>query len=365
MTEEREMVMSAKSTAKDRKRDKENQVQRAAEDAEVEQLRAQVADLQQQASERTGNKGRRWAVGLLIVLGCILAAVANPAVWARNVLLDTDGWTAMVAPMTHNKVVADAFSIYAVDNLFELVDAQQEIQQVLPEEIRLLSGPLTYYLQDLVTNTVSELIQSDEFNAVWVSANQIGHRAVVSVLRFDGRMINLQDGQLVVDLSAIFDSVQVLLGFEGADLFSNKDWGRYVLFESQQLAVIQQVVAVLDSLSLWLPLLTLGIFGVAWWTSLWRRRTLLWIGAGLAIAMVLTLISLAVARPLVLTSIANVLLRPVADEIWNMVLRGLFIQTILLLIAGLLIVLGAVLAGPRLWAVQIRTTVRERVRSWR
>ncbi len=357
--------MSAKSTAKARKLDKEKQAQRAVTDAEVEQLRAQVADLQQQVSERTGHKGRRWAVGLLIVLGCILAAVANPAVWARNVLLDTDGWTAMVAPMTHNEVVADAFSIYIVDDIFGSIDAQQEIQQVLPEEIGLLAGPLISYVEDLVASTVSKLIQTDEFNAVWVSANRIGHQVVLAVLRFESRAIELQDGRLVLDLNAILGSVQGLLGFEGADLFSNKDWGTYVLFESHQLAVIQQVVAVLDSLSLWLPLLALAIFVVAWWISLWRRRTLLWIGLGLVIAMVLTLISLAVAQPLVLASITNALLRPVADEIWSIVLRGLFIQTILLLIASLLIVFGAVLAGPRLWAVKTRTTVREWVRSWR
>ena len=357
--------MAAKSTVKNRKPKKEKQVKRAAADVEVEQLRAEVADLQQQVSERTGNTGRRWAVGLLIVLGGILAAVANPAVWARNVLLDTDGWTAMVAPMTRNEVVADAFSVYVVDDLFELVEAQQEIQQVLPEEIRLLAGPLTSYVQELVANTVSELIQTDEFNAVWVAANRIGHQVVLAVLRFESRAIELQDGHLVVDLNAIVDSIQGMLGFEGADLFSNKDWGSYVLFQSRQLAVIQQTVSVLDSASLWLPLLALAVFGVAWWISLWRRRTLLWIGASLAIAMVLTLISLAVAQPLVLASITNVLLRPVADEIWSIVLRGLFIQTILLLIAGLLIVFGAVLAGPRLWAVETRTTVREWVRSWR
>jgi len=357
--------MAAKSTAKNRKQDKENQVQRAAADAEVEQLRAEVADLQQQVSQRTGNTGRRWAVGLLIVLGCTLAAVANPAVWAHNVLLDTDGWTAMVAPVTHNEVVADAFATYVVDDLFELVEVQQEIQQVLPEEIRLLAGPLVRYVQELVASPVSDLIQTDEFNTVWVSANRIGHQVVLAVLHFESRAIEAQDGQLVVDLNAIVDSIQGMLGFEGADLFSNKDWGSYVLFESQQLAVAQQAVAVLDSVSLWLPLLALAVFGVAWWISLWRRRTLLWIGAGLATAMVLTLISLAIAQPLVLASITNVLLRPVADEIWCIVLRGLFMQPILLLIAGLLIVFGAVLAGPRLWAVKTRTTVREWVRSWR
>lgn len=356
--------MSNDSTVQNSSEALETQARIAATNAEVEQLRAEVVDLRRQASARTGHRARRWAVALLIVLGCILAVVANPAVWVRNVLLDTDDWVATVEPLTRNEVVTNVLSSYVVDSLFELVDAQQEIRQALPEQIGFLSGPLTRVAQDLAIDAVSEIVRSDAFNSAWVTVNRIGHQAVVAVLRFEGDLLALQDGQLVVDLSDVFDTVQGALGLEAVDLFGGDDWGRFVLFGSRQLAVLQQVVAVLDSLRLWLPLLTLAIFGLAVLISLWRRRTLLWIGIGLAVAMVVTLIFLAVAQRLVLASIPDVIVRSVTDEIWDIVLRGLFIQTIWVLIIGVLVAAGAVLAGPQPWAVRIRTGVRERVRDW-
>ena len=74
--------------------------------------------------------------------------------------------------------------------------------------------------------------------------------------------------------------------------------------------------------------------------------------------MALTLLLLAIAQPIVMAYIVDPVIRAFAGEIWGLVLRGLIIQTILVGIVGLLIALGAWLAGPHSRAVAIRSGVR-------
>jgi hypothetical protein len=55
--------------------------------------------------------------------------------------------------------------------------------------------------------------------------------------------------------------------------------------------------------------------------------------------------------------------RLLAGEIWRVVVRGLYAQTILVLVIGLLLIAGAALAGPSPRAVAIRAGVRGRLGS--
>jgi hypothetical protein len=160
-------------------------------------------------------------------------------------------------------------------------------------------------------------------------------------------------------------TVQEMLGLEDVELPIDLEPMRFVLFSNRQLALVQQGVSVLDGLSPWLPVIALVIFVAAGWLSLRRRTAILWIGLGLAIGMAVTLIQLAVAQPIVLASISSPIMRLLVDEIWNIVIRGLVTQTVVVMVIALLVAGGAVLAGPRPWAVKLRAGVRERVTSWR
>ena len=133
---------------------------------------------------------------------------------------------------------------------------------------------------------------------------------------------------------------------------------RFVLLESRQVAVVQQTLGLIDGVGLVLSLFALGALFLAWLISLWRRRTVMWMGIGVAIAMVLSLVAFALARPAVPVSILDPFVRLLAGEIWDVVVRGLYVQTILVLIIGLLLIAGAALAGPSPRAVAIRTGAR-------
>jgi hypothetical protein len=56
----------------------------------------------------------------------------------------------------------------------------------------------------------------------------------------------------------------------------------------------------------------------------------------------------------VLDQVANALYRAAAEAVWDIVLRGLVVQTVVVLLVGVIIAVGAFLAGPNQWAVAVR-----------
>jgi hypothetical protein len=141
------------------------------------------------------------------------------------------------------------------------------------------------------------------------------------------------------------------------DLPISEDTGKIVVYQAAQLAQIQQALTILDRGGIILPLLALVAFGVALWVSLWRRRTLLYIGAGLSVTMALSLAILARVRSQVVAEVSSELYRTAVEAVWEIVLGSLIVQIILLLVIGLAIAAGAFLAGPDRRAVAVRTAV--------
>jgi len=333
--------------------------------AEVEALQAEVTELRQQASSDTEErKGARrqqwrwWIVALLIILGSIVGAGANLAMWMRAVVLDTDTWVATVAPLSRNPVVAAAVGDYAVEELFRAVDIEQAVHDVLPEQITVLAAPLVAVLQDFARDIAADVIKSDEFYKIWVGANRLAHEQIVAVLQFDRGVIALSEGRVVLDLSDLLEPILNNPVLSELGLVTSDNLGEIVLYENQQIAAIQGALRLLNQVAFVLPLLVLVAFIAAWWLAPRRRTTLLYIGVAVIATMALFLIALSLAQPIFLGPIAGELARAVAGEIWGIVLHGLVIQTVVILVIGVIIAAGAALAGPQPRAVAIRTGVR-------
>ena len=317
-----------------------------------------VTEMPQGMEDQSSHTGRKIAVSLLVILGLLLLFVANLAFWARFTLLNTNGWVNAVGPLTKDPQIAQVLGIYVSDEIFEATDIDQAMTEMLPAEFQLLSAPLSNAMQGLVEDAVAAFVQSDVVNGVWITTNRIAHSLIVGVLRGDGDILYLETGQLVIDVSPLIDVIEDTFGMQNLELSMVDDGGRIVLLENQQVAYLQQVVALLNATGVLLPLLSLVVLIIAVFISLWRRKTTLWIGIGIVITMLLSLIVYKVAESWLLVSIADPLLRLFGGAIWGVITNGLIIQTIVLMIIGLLIIVGVWLAGSSRTAVSIRTTVR-------
>jgi len=299
-----------------------------------------------EAQDTSRYTGRKFAIGLLIVLGLILLAVGNLAFWARFTLLNTNGWVAAVGPLSKDPTVSSILSQYVVGELFAQVDVEQSLAEALPPKMQIFSAPLAVGVQQFANDTVTSLIQSDAFNTVWVGVNRAGHTAIIAVLKGEGDYLFMQDGQLTLDLSDIYNFVENKFGLTDLDLVPAASGGKLVLLESQRVAYLQEIVSSLNTFGLLLPLLGILVFVAAWFVSLWRRETLIWIGIVLALTMLVSVIVFSVVRSNILVNVANPMLRDLGRQILYVVTHGLFVQTVFGMIVGILLAIGAWQSTP-------------------
>jgi len=340
--------------------------EQGANTADADRLQAEVDELRRYKEETEARKTgrRRWrrlAVALLIVLGCVITAGASVTVWLKSVALNTDTFVATVGPLSRNQAVALAIGDFAVDALFEEISAEQVVADALPEEAGFLAAPLVGAIENFSRDVAAEVISSDVFSAIWTTAIRLAHETALSLLRDEGGLFYISKGEVTIDLSDLLGTVQDRLASTGLafleDLPISEDSGKIVVYQAAQLAQIQQALTILDRAGIILPLLALVAFGVALWVSLWRRRTLLYIGAGLSVTMALSLAILARVRSQVVAEVSSELYRTAVEAVWEIVLGSLIVQNILLLVIGLAIAAGAFLAGPDRRAVAVRRAV--------
>jgi FtsH-binding integral membrane protein len=301
---------------------------------------------QQTFIKKGSHTGRKWGVGVLIFLGLILLVLANVAFWAYFTLLNTNGWVAAVGPLSKDPAVAGMVSQYVVGELFAQADIQADVAEALPPELQLFAGPMVVGLENVADQAVTALIMSEAFNNIWVAFNRVSHTAITDILKGQGDRLYFQDGNLTLDFNDVYNFVQDRLNIGELDLIPQAEQGRLVLFSSQQVAVMQEVVSYLTALGLLLPLLTILIFGAAVWVSPWRRQTVMWIGGLMAFAMFISLIVFSGARSSALVSIYDPFLREIGRAIINNLTHGLMVQTIFLLIVGIGLIIGAWQAAP-------------------
>ena len=106
------------------------------ERAELERLRAEVAELRSQAAAAPvaaetpvvpppRPRRQRWrsvVATLLIVIGCILAPISVVAVWTKNLVTDTDRYVATVAPLASDPAIQSAIADKITTEIFTQLD---------------------------------------------------------------------------------------------------------------------------------------------------------------------------------------------------------------------------------------------------
>ena len=85
-----------------------------------------------------------------------------------------------------------------------------------------------------------------------------------------------------------------------------------------------------------------------------------WAGVGIIVAMVVTAVALRIARTVITDRIEVDVRRQAVESLWGRLFETLFQQTAALTALGLVIALGAWLAGPARLAVRLRSRVTSR-----
>ena len=351
--------------------------------AEVERLTAErdaaVAALDEHGRRvRRRGRTRSAGVGVLIVVFALLVPITVTAAWAHRVVLNTDQYVSTVGPLASRPAVTAAVSRQITSQIYATLDPQQRIADSLPDRAAYLAGPIATGVRGYVQDAVNRVVSGDRFRQLWQEANRYAHGQLVAVLRGDTTVVQTTDGAVVLNLVPVLNSVlQEIQGFASsvvgrpitlpaitADELPSAacsrlaaalerpvppTCGQIALFPADKLDQAQNAVRAFDRAVLALLIVTPLVFLLALWMSRRRRRTLLQLCLGGALAVVVVRrVLIWLQHDLVATG------KPENEQarsaIVHGVLDGYFSLTGWILLGATLLVLLALVTGPYRWA---------------
>ncbi len=308
---------------------------------------------------------RRIGIYALILLAALLLMVSTFAVWVDRVALNTSVFTETSTELLDDEDVRRAIAVRTIDEIYDSVDVEEELEGPLPEDVESLAGPTSATLRELGPGIVQRALGRAELRRLWRRAIRESHETLIEVLEERSGTVSTQEGVVTLDLGNIVieaadrigvsDSVQRRIG---------PDAGRVELLESDELDVAQDAFRLMNAVAWALPVLTLLIFGLAIWISRGRRRlTVRAIGIAVLLSGVLGLLAVNLTGRLLVGALATESeSRDAGHSAWHIVtelLRGSFRLQIAI---GLLVLLGAWIASPSPWAVGVRRALAPALR---
>ncbi len=202
--------------------------------------------------------------------------------------------------------------------------------------------------------------------SLWAQANHRAAQALVTVIDGGKGPVKVQGGVVTLDLASVVEAIAQQLGLPagiGAKL--PPSIAHVQILKSDQIGLVQDIGRALRSLALWLSIAVPLLFALAIWLARgWRRRAVMNVGFGLAIAGLLVLLARALVQSRVPASlVADASIRPAAAATVSIATSMLAEIAGELVLVGALTIIAAWLAGPAGVAVGFRRTLAPYVRD--
>ncbi|WP_433788914.1 hypothetical protein [Actinoplanes sp. CA-252034] len=358
------------------------------DEGELERLRAEVAALRDRLQVRRRRRPGRGA------LAAVLAALAAFALvtgvvgwWAARTTLNTERWVATVAPLPQDPRVNAAVAQYATTELFRVLDVEQRLRDVLPQQAAFAAGPIAGQLREQVRSTVVKVMGSDRFQAIWVTVNRQVHQRALAVVEGTSTVVTAREDRVEIDLLPLINQVLRELGDQLPTLFGKQitlpdlssgalpenlrlrvseavgvqlpaDFARFTVYDSGRLWEAQQAVAAAERHLLLLTGATILLLIAAFAVSPGRRRTAAQFGIWLVVASVAITALLRAVRGRLLAEVPAGVYRDGVDAAMTTVFSLLRTRGEQLIWIGAAIAVLAWLAGPGRFPVWLRGRAR-------
>lgn len=292
---------------------------------------------------------RRRTVKALVVLGSVLAFLSAFAIWTERQALDTDDWVATSDDLIADETIRAAVADYLVDQLYENVDIEQELEDILPGDIKDLAGPASGGLRQVAGEGAERVLETSTAQTLWQEANRTAHEELVAVLEDEKEGVSTEDGEVTLDLAALVTNLAQEVGI-GAQLAEQlpEDAGQVTILRSDELKTAQDIAAGVKGLALVLSLLTFLSFGLAIWLSRGGRWvTVLFCGIGLIAAGFATIVTREVAGGVVIDQLVDEeSIRPAAESAWAISTSLMTSIAVTVIVVGVLFGIAGWLGSP-------------------
>ncbi|MEU6644716.1 hypothetical protein ABZ863_19465 [Saccharomonospora sp. NPDC046836] len=337
------------------------------ERAELDRLRTEVQTLR----ERRPKRRIAWksiAAGFLLVLGCLLTPVSLATVWVHNQVANTDRFVATMSPLISQPSVQAAVTNRVTDTVFTYVDVQglandaisalatQGVPPGVTDRLRGLTGPLSSSVQGFVHGEVAKVVAGPGVSQLWDQSIRIASEQMNAVLSGQSSAVVVSGGDVKLDLAPFINAAKQQLASSGLGLANRipSVHPTITITNASSLERAKSAYSLLDTGATWLPWVTLVFFAAGIYLARDHRRALVGTGLGVAVAMVVLAAGLYITRGVVIGAVPQQSAAAAGDS-YNVVVRFLRDGLRTLFAVGIVVALGAFLAGPSKTAVAIRT----------
>jgi hypothetical protein len=140
-------------------------------------------------------------VSVVLAVVSVIALLASLlGVWGARTALNSDVFVSRVGPLTAEPAVAESLADYLTTEVVQTLNVEGFLSENLPPQARLLARPLTEALTSFVRREVTEIIESDAFNAVWTRVISGAHELLVDAVDSNNTIVTTGDDTITVNL---------------------------------------------------------------------------------------------------------------------------------------------------------------------
>ena len=312
------------------------------------------------------SRGRRRTVKALVVLGSVLAFLSVFAIWIERQALDTNDWVSTSGKLLQNETVRTAIGDYLVDQLYENVNIEEELKDILPGETKQLAGPAAGGLRQIAGQGAEKVLETSTAQSLWEDANRSAHEQLLSVLENKGEAVSTEGGDVSLNLGSLIANLAGQVGIGGT--LAEKlppDAGKIEILHSDELKTAQNVAVAIKGLALVLSLLTFVAFGAAIYLARDSRWVaVLFAGIGLIAAGFAVIVARHIAGGIVVDQLVTVQsAKPAAEATWSIATSLMTSIATTVIIIGVLFSAAGWLGSPTGTARSTRRVIAPALRD--
>jgi hypothetical protein len=285
----------------------------------------------------------------LIVLGSLLAFFSVFAIWTERQALDTNEWVNTSGRLIQNPTIRTAVGEYLVEQLYENVDIEREVEKILPGETKEFAGPAAGALRQAGGTIAEKVLETGAAQGAWETANRTAHEQLLAVVENKKEGVSTANGQVTLNLGELLTNLAGEVGV-GQSLAEKlpPEAGQITILKSNQLKTAQNIVVAIKGLALLLSILTFLVFGLAiYLTQGGRWVTVLFSGVGLIVAGLLVLVLRHVAGGVVVDQLVKQQsVKPAAEAAWSIGTSLMVSIATTIIIVGVFFAAAGWLASP-------------------
>jgi hypothetical protein len=302
---------------------------------------------------------------VLLVLASLLLLLSAFAIWVNRVALNSDVFVDTSTELIEDDAIRQAVATRAVDELFESVDVQAELEAQLPPDYQRLSGPATAGLREASYRVVDRALQQPRLQRLWALTLEQSHRTLVAVLEGDGTRVSTEEGVVTLDLELIILEAADRIGLrEQVEDNLPENVGQIEILRSDELDLAQDGFQLLKATAWALPVLTLLLFGLAAWIARDRRRLVRKIGISFVVVAVVGLVAVSLVGDYIVDNlVSETETRVAAGNAWDILTELLRSSFWWMIVLGAVFIVASWLAGPGRQAVGARRFLAPALRA--